>query len=135
MTYHTEHQRLRPVLELARKLDIATNPEPEALFEAGSGGFQIWCTPEDHPKDWDDVPMSMGAFSKPCAFVASVSWGWEEEAITHLELETDAYDLRAVKQRAPRIRNRPADVAWARKKIRSLFRQAGVTCPSIHVSH
>lgn len=133
MTYHTEHQRLRLVLDLAHKLDIATNPAPEAIFEAGSGGFQIWCIPDDHPKDWDDVPMSMGAFAKPCAFVASVCWGWEDVSITHIELDTDAYDLRAIKQRAPRIHNRPADVAWAKKKIRGLFRQAGVKCPPIRI--
>ncbi len=81
MSYTTEHKRMKPVLDLARKLDIATNPAPEALFEAGSGGFQIWATPDDHPKGWDGVPMDMGAFAKPCAFVASVWWGWEGETI------------------------------------------------------
>jgi hypothetical protein len=138
MSYTTEHQRMKPVLELARKLDIATNPAPEALFEAGSGGFQIWATPDDHPKGWEDVSMTMGAFAKPCAFVASVWWGWESDpelapAITHLCLETDADDLRAVKQHPPRVRNRPQDIAWAKRKIRSLFQQAGVSCPPIQV--
>ena len=47
MKYTTEPKRLKPVLDLARKLDIATNPAPEALFEAGNCGFSIWCTPED----------------------------------------------------------------------------------------
>ena len=93
MSYHSQHRRMRPALDLARKLDIATNPAPDAIFEAGSGGFQIWCTPEDHPKGWDGVAMSQGAFGKPCAYVASVHWGWEGDRITHLCLSTDAYDL------------------------------------------
>jgi len=40
-TYEQEHRRLAPVLQKARELDIATNPAPEAVFEAGSAGFQI----------------------------------------------------------------------------------------------
>jgi len=28
------------VLDLARQLDIATNPHPSAIFEAGNGGFE-----------------------------------------------------------------------------------------------
>ncbi len=140
MSHITENQRMAPVMELARKLDIINNPAPEALFEACSGGFQIWCTLDDHPKGRDGVPMSAnaGAFAKPCDLVASVWWGWEDNpnlspAITHLCLETDAYNLRAVKQRPPRIHNRPEDIAWAKKKIRMLFRQAGVPCPKIKV--
>jgi hypothetical protein len=133
MTYSTEHQRLRAVLDLARKLDIATNPALEAIFEAGCGGFQIWCIPDDHPKGWEEIQMSKGAFSKPCAYVASVTWGWEGECITHLELETDAYDLRSIQQHPPRIRNRPDDIAWAKAKIKWLFSQAGVKCPPIWV--
>jgi len=35
-TYEQEHR-----LQKARELDIATNPAPEAVFEAGSAGFQI----------------------------------------------------------------------------------------------
>jgi hypothetical protein len=57
MSYTSEHKRFQPILAMARansfaKFDIATNPETEALFEAGSGGFQICCTQEDHPKGW-----------------------------------------------------------------------------------
>ena len=40
MSHHSEHQKMKPVLDLARKLDIATNPHPAAIFEVGSGGFQ-----------------------------------------------------------------------------------------------
>ena len=41
MSHHSEHQKMKPVLDLARKLDIATNPHSAAIFEAGSGGFQV----------------------------------------------------------------------------------------------
>jgi hypothetical protein len=60
MTIQSEHHRMKPVLDLARQLDIATNPDPSAIFEAGSGGFQIWCTPEDHPEGWTGIVMNPG---------------------------------------------------------------------------
>jgi hypothetical protein len=112
-------------------LDIASNPAPEAIFDAGSAGVQIWCTPEDHPKGWEDVVMTTGAFSKPCEYVASVCWGWEGEMITHLLLSTDAYAL------AQKIRNhnRPADIAWAMRKIRWLFKQVNLACPEIRINN
>lgn len=91
MSYSSEHKRMKPVLDLARQLDIATNPHPSALFEAGSGGFQVWCTPEDHPRDWDGITMFPGAFSKPCEYAGSVLWIWHEERIVALGIETSAY--------------------------------------------
>jgi hypothetical protein len=133
VTYSTEHNRLKPVLDQARQFDIATNPALEALFEAGSAGFQIWCTLDDHPKGREHVHMDAGAFAKPCSFVASVMWGWEGETITHLCLETDAYDLHSPEERQPKIQNRPADVSWAKRKIRWLFKHAGIPCPPIWV--
>ena len=129
MTYASEHHRMKPVLDAARKLDIATNPDPEAIFEAGSGGFQIWCTPDDHPEGWDDVSMTKGAFSKPCSYAASVCWGWDGERITHLSLSTDAYDLsdhEGEGRHANAYHNRPEDVAWAKEKIGWLFQLTGV---------
>ena len=60
---------MKPVLDLARQLDIATNPHPRAIFEAGNGGFQVWCTPQDHPQGWNGISMIPGAFSKPCEYV------------------------------------------------------------------
>jgi hypothetical protein len=137
MSYTTEHRRIKPVLDWAGKLDIGENPAPEALFEPGGAGFQIWCTPDDHPQGWDGLTMSMGSFTKPCAYVASAWWGWEGETITSVCLMTDAYEL--LKQtiptgRLPRTHNRRSDIAWAKKKIRFLFRQAGVPCPPIMVA-
>jgi hypothetical protein len=68
------------LLEVAREFDMATNPHPAALFEAGSAGLQIWCTPEDHPGGlWNQVQMDAGAFSKPCEYLASAHWQWSEE--------------------------------------------------------
>jgi hypothetical protein len=132
MSHASEHRRFRPVLDLARRLDIATNPAFEAIFEAGCSGFQIWCIPVDHPKGWENILMTAGAFSKPCEYVASVRWGWGGDpgsapVITHLVLTTDAYAL----ERSPRNHNRPADLAWAKRKIRWLFKRAGVHCPPI----
>jgi hypothetical protein len=93
MSYQSEHKRLKPVLDLARRLDIATNPDPTALFEAGNAGFQVWCTPDDHPKGWEGVEMIAGTFSKPCEYLGSVHWKWEGEQITALEISTTAYAL------------------------------------------
>jgi hypothetical protein len=53
------------VLDLARQLDIATNPHPSAIFEAGNGGFQVWRTPQGR----NGISMIPGAFSKPCEYV------------------------------------------------------------------
>jgi len=132
MSYIGEHRRMKPVLDAARRLDIATNPDPEAIFEAGNGGFQIWCTPDDHPQGWGGVPMDQGAFSKPCAYVASVRWGWEGERIVHLWLSTDAYAL-GDHEKVGRYayHNHPEDLGWAEGKARWLFDHGGVPMPPI----
>ena len=143
-THHSEHTRLQPVLALAEQYDIAENPDPLALFDAGSAGFQIWATPDDHPQggDWreGEARMDKGAFGKPCFYVASVGWRWHEDEtgphIVGLQLSTDAGDLtrgQAVRGRAASYRNRPPDVAWATEKIKWLFAQAGIECPPITV--
>jgi hypothetical protein len=98
MSSYSEHNRMKPVLDLARTLDIEDNPSPEALFDAGSAGFNIWCTPDDHPDDpegWILIidKLIPGAFIKPCGFVASVYWGWDDDCITHIRLSTSAYEL------------------------------------------
>lgn len=143
MTMQSEHKRLQPVLDLARQLDIATNPDPSAIFEAGSGGFQVWCTPQDHPKGWSDIVMNAGAFAKPCEYVGSAHWIWEEETIVALEIETSAYaladqmpdeycnleDIPAGFHRRT-IFNRAADIEWLQEKITWLFAKARVSLPS-----
>jgi hypothetical protein len=139
MSYHSEHLRMKPVLDLARQLDIANNPAPEAIFDPGSGGFQIWCTPEDHPAGWDDIAMNAGAFAKPCEYVVSVHWRWENDAIAALAIETTAYaladqmpnkycDLRKIPASFMRrtIFNRDVDIAWAKEKVTWLFERANV---------
>ncbi len=139
MTYHSEHMRMKPVLDLARRLDIAINPAAEAIFEAGSAGFQVWCTPQDHPRGWEKIRMMPGAFSKPCELVGSVHWKWEGEIIVALELETSAYALAeqlpdeycnlnviSPGEKLRTIFNRDSDLAWLQKKVAWLFQQAGV---------
>lgn len=147
-SFSTEHRRLQPVLEMARKLDIGANPSPDALFEAGSAGFQIWCTPADYPAGWEAVVAKMfpGAFAKDCAYVASVHWRWEGACIVGLELSTAAYALadtlteRFTDSETRRdfrgkqtIYNRAEDLAWAEKHIHRLFKLAGVPIPPIYV--
>ena len=131
---YAEHQKMKPVLEKAGEFDIATNPAPEALFDAGNAGFLVWCTPSDHPAGWEGLPMTQGEFSKPCEYVASVQWGWEEETITHLVLSTEAFALSEFRDRTEYTgHNRPEDIAWSKEKIRWLFAQAGVPLPPIRV--
>ena len=142
MSYQTEHQRMQPALDLARHLDIASNPDLNALYEAGSGGFQLWCTPWDHPADWEGIAMNTGAFSKPCEYVGGVRWKWDDEEVIALSIETTAYAL--ADQRPDEfcnlvdipedfhrstIHNREADIAWLKEKVAWLFAEAGVPLP------
>jgi hypothetical protein len=136
MSYSAEHRRMQPVLDLARKLDIATNPDPTALYEAGNAGFQVWCTPDDHPEGWDDIQMNAGAFSKPCEYVGSVHWKWEGEQIVALEISTTAYalaDQKPGEYNRQSIANREADIEWLVDKIAWLFEKAGVVMPSCEI--
>jgi len=139
MSYWKQHQRMKPVLERARVLDIATNPDPLAIFEAGSGGFQVWCTPEDHPEGWNGIQMVSGAFSKPCEYIGSVHWIWRNEEIVALGIETDAYaladqmpdqfsNLAKVSKESVRqsIHNREKDLEWLKQKVAWLFERASV---------
>ena len=142
MSYPSEHKRMKPVLDVARLLDIATNPEKKAIFEAGSAGFQVWCTPDDHPKGWQGVNMSPGTFSKPCEYVGGTHWKWDEDRIVELEIQSTAYALAGQfpecytdLNEPPRgdnrrtIYNRDEDIAWLQEKITWLFREAGVDMP------
>ena len=145
-SYSSEHRRMRPVIEMVRKLCINSNPDPQALYEPGGAGFQIWCTPSDNPGGcWSDIQMTSGAFPKPAEFVASVHWRWDEEAIVGLDLSTTAYALAdqqpevfssspiAKKLGNQSIHNRKEDLAWARRKIAYLFQQTTVYMPVIYI--
>ncbi len=141
--------QIQQVVRTASLLDIANNPAPEAIFDPLSLGFNIWCTPDDHPGgDWLKVVryMDRGVFTKPCAFAATVFVKWDDEVenIIAMSLSTDAYALSdhlpalyissARKHDSRRsIHNRPDDIAWARKKTAWIFAQAGVPCPAIIV--
>ena len=138
-SYATENMRLAPVIAQARKLDIATNPDPTAIYEAGSAGLRVWCTPENNPGGlWTQVRMHKGAFSKPCAYVASIHWQWgegkNEQRIIGLSLSTSAYalsDAGLVPSRA--VRNRLADIAWAKEQTLRLFALARINPPPFYV--
>src|SRR5712692_6500205 len=124
MIYHTEHQRMKPVLDKARRLNIESHPAPNSIFDPLLAGFNIWCTPDDHPKGWEVTRMDAGAFSKPCEYVATATWGWMDETITHVRLTTDAYalsDRDRGERRHQEYRNRPDDVEWAAAKVAWLF--------------
>jgi hypothetical protein len=145
-SYSSEHRRMKPVLDQARRLDVGYNPTPEALFEAGSAGFQIWCSPKDNPGGpWSEIQMFPGSFPKAVEYVASVHWKWNDETIVGLELSTCAY---ALADRFPgrfsdsliagrigmqSVRNRADDIAWAKAKIQALFDLARVRMPAIEI--
>ena len=146
-SYASEHRRMKPVMDMARRLDVGSNPAPEALFEAGSAGFQIWCSPTDNPGGkWNEVQMFSGAFAKPAEYVAAVHWKWQDESIVGLEVSTCAYALSdrfpeqfsesplAGKLGRQSIRNRRDDLEWAEGKIESLFRLAGIATPAIYIA-
>jgi len=135
---------MKPVLDLARHLDIATNPDPQAIFEAGNSGFEVWCTPQDRPQGWDDIHMLTGSFAKPCEYVGSARWKWEAETIVALAIRTAAYALADQKpdqysssyavspdSNLCSIFNRRTDLEWLREKITWLFREAGVPMPPL----
>ena len=142
MSYQSEHQSMKAVLDLLRQLDIATNPHPSAIFEAGNGGFQVWCTPQDHPQGWQGISMIPATFSKPCEYVGSVHWQWNDEKIIGLQIETSAYALAEQKpheycnlKEIPNgfnrqtIFNRNTDIDWLKEKVTWLFETAGVPLP------
>ena len=142
MSYQSEHQRMKPVLDLASQLDIATNPNPQAIFEAGNGGFQVWCIPQERPQGWSGIVMNSGAFSKPCEYVGSVVWKWDDDKIVALAIETTAYALADQKPdeycnlidipqgfHCRTIFNRDADIEWLKEKVTWLFAEAGVPLP------
>lgn len=132
MSYHSEHTRMKPVLDLARTLDIATNPGPQAIFEAGAGGFQVWCIPQDRPRGWTGIQMHPGAFCKSCEYVGSVHWSWDEDRIVGLSIETTAYALAEQKPGQydrTNIINREDDIEWLKEKVSWLFEEARVAIP------
>ena len=124
------HARVSPLVEAAIYYGIATNDDPRALFEAGPGGLQLWCTEEDNPGgSWMHVKMERGIYTKPCAFIGAVRWqGGRFEAASEvtLVLTTIAYalcDKGLVAMES--IHNRAEDITWARHKTAWLWEVSG----------
>lgn len=148
MSHALTHKQIEIVLRKARELDIS-KPDPQAIYDAGSGGFQIWCTPQNNPGgEWTEIRMTAGAFAKPAEFVASVLWKWEGKQVSGLVLTTSAYTLR---DRFPNhfvdpaddmfyasskesIHNRAPDLTWAGQQIEHPFALAAVPCPPIELA-
>lgn len=137
MSYVQQHQLMRPVLDVARMFDIASNPDPLAIYESGNAGFQVWATRDHHPSDpdgWDLVldKLDAGAFSKPCAYIASVDWKWSEDVedmIVGLSISTTPYvltDHLPGRFKSNTIVNRRVDLLFAMEKVRWIFAQASV---------
>lgn len=79
------------------------------------------------------MDMDAGAFSKPCALVASVSWQWSEgeyPTVIGIWLVADAYELeRAGLLKTSEIHNRPEDLAWAEEKLAWLWQASRAEGP------
>ena len=133
--------RLRPVMQIARRLDVYNNPGGQACYIPGQNGFQIAATPDDHPAGWDRVKITAPSPGqcRAYALVAVVEFGLRGDEITHLLLTTAAEALRDLDQRnliqrdASCYLNRPADLLWARQKTTWLFHVAGVPMPEIKI--
>jgi len=127
--------QLSRLASYVRSMDIGNNKDPQALFDPLQQGFNIWCTPTDHPGgDWQKVTGTMiaAAFTKPCEFVGTAFWNIHKDVI---ELTTDAYALRDHLRKEymdpAAIHNRDEDTAWCIAKIQWVFEQAGIPCPEI----
>ncbi|NSW52959.1 MAG: hypothetical protein HPY85_10675 [Anaerolineae bacterium] len=133
--------RLRPVMQIARRLDVYNNPGSQACYIPGQSGFQIAATPDDHPAGWDRVKITAPTTGqcRPYTLVAVVEFEMRDDEITHLLLTTAAEALRELDQRyliqrdAGAYVNRPADLLWARQKVTWLFHVAGVPMPAIKI--
>lgn len=86
--------------------------------------------------------MIPGAFSKPCEYVGSVHWQWDDDQIIGLQIETTAYalaeqmpdeycNLKEIPEGFNRhtIFNREADIEWLKEKVTWLFETAGIPLP------
>lgn len=110
-SYAGEHMRMKPVIDQVRRLS-AFSADPAGLYEFISAGFNLYCTPNDHPSGKHDFTQAKGQ-AKPISLVARVNWRFTDETITGLELRMA----------------RPFEYGWAMKKIRELFEMAEINLP------
>jgi hypothetical protein len=81
-------QLVQKILAVGREFDV----EKGGLFESASGGVQIWCSPEDKPRGWDQ-PITRGAFPEPRELVGCLSWEWTGDDEVTLTVEAYPYEL------------------------------------------
>lgn len=130
---------IRKMLEFISTMDIAYNPEPAAIFDGLTQGFNVWAIPTDHPGgDWNRIldHFDSGAFNKRCAFVGTAYYFTDDEC---MHIDTSAYKLEEhlPKEYGPRkksIFNRPDDIDWLREKVIWVFAQIGIECPPFKIA-
>lgn len=99
-------------------------------------GFSIWCTAKDHPKgkSWGQLHKPNGYWAaqiklaqafghaKAASGLAECAWQLSEETseIVAFTLSTRASALGV----GPKTHNQPQDVAWAKHKLKWLWKQA-----------
>lgn len=111
ISYASEHMRMKPVIDQVRRLS-AFSADPAGLYEFISAGFNLYCTPDDHPDGERDFAQAEGQ-GKPISLVARVNWHFEDEKITGLDIRMESL----------------GESAWAIKKIRELFEMTEVPIP------
>ena len=74
MSYWKQHQLMKPVLERARALDIATNPDPLAILRSRQQGLSslVYARKIIHKVGTVSLWI-LGTFSKPCEYVGKRS--------------------------------------------------------------
>lgn len=110
-SYASEHMRMKPVIDQVRRLS-AFSSDPAGLYEFISAGFNLYCTPDDHPDGEHDFAQDKGQ-GKPISLVARVNWRFTDETITGLDIRMENL----------------GESAWAIRKIRELFEMTTVPIP------
>jgi len=110
-SYASEHMRMKPVIDQVRRLS-AFSSDPAGLYEFISAGFNLYCTPDDHPEGEHDFAQAKEQ-GKPISLVARVNWRFTDETITGLDIRMENL----------------GESAWAIRKIRELFEMTTVPIP------
>jgi hypothetical protein len=103
-SYTDEHMRMKPVMDAVRKT---------RMFEPISAGFRLYCTRKTRP------PLTVAGrkYFRSRSLVATVTWKWKHSNERIIGLEVNLAH--------------GTDLAWASKKIESIFKKAGMDMPHI----